>query len=125
MTSQEHPLPHADLYILSDVFESSAVAEGAAWHVQSVLSNNKKRARNGEGSDNEKKIRADISRVWVFAQSDRAQRDSFLGKMREWYENHGEQEQQQLLVGWTMDHAPDQDSELWLFDLDETMVEYN
>mmetsp|Transcript_23039 Transcript_23039/g.49878 ORF Transcript_23039/g.49878 Transcript_23039/m.49878 type:complete len:281 (+) Transcript_23039:68-910(+) len=113
LTSQEHALPDADLYILSDVFESAAVAEGAAWHVQSILSNNRQK--------NNKENSGDVSRVWVFAQSDRAQRDSFLVRMREGYEN----DEREQLLDWTMDHAPDRDNELWLFDLDETMVEYN
>lgn len=123
LTSREHPLPEADLYVLSDVFESSAVAEGAAWHVQSVLSKNRQ-VMVEEGNTKKKNIRDEISRVWVFAQSDRAQRDSFLGKMSEWYKNDNNGQHQQL-VGWTMDHTPNHDKELLLFDLDETMVEYN
>mmetsp|Transcript_36869 Transcript_36869/g.77337 ORF Transcript_36869/g.77337 Transcript_36869/m.77337 type:complete len:292 (+) Transcript_36869:73-948(+) len=110
LTCRDNSLPKADLYVLSDVFESAAVAEGAAWHVQSILSANQKIKNR------------DSSRVWVFAQSDRAQRDCFLEKIREWY---GDEDDEQLNVGWSMDHAPDRDEELWLFDLDETMVKYN
>jgi predicted RNA methylase len=121
LTSRERPFPRADLYILSDVFESSAVAEGAAWHVQNVLSGNRRETGvNGEKDEGG----GDISRVWVFAQSDRAQRDFFLDKMREWYE-HGVDDERRQLMGWSMNHAPDHDDELWLFDLDETTVDYN
>lgn len=114
LTSQDHPFPKADLYVLSDVFESWSVAEGAAYHVQNVLSNNRKVIQGKDTENN-------ISRVWVFAQSDRAQRDFFLDKINEWYE-HNERRQ---FLSWTTDHAPDHDNELWLFDLDETTVNYN
>ncbi|KAL7530650.1 hypothetical protein ACHAXR_003610 [Thalassiosira sp. AJA248-18] len=113
LTSKKNQLPPADLYILSDVFESKSAAEGAAWHVQYILSQNK--------TNKDKCNKKNISRVWVFAQSDRAQRESFLKKMNDWCGGH----ERRQLVGWTMDHAPDHDKELWLFDLDETMVEYN
>ena len=69
LTSRDDSFPKADLYILSDVFESSFVAEGVAWHVQNILTNKK-----GD----------EFSRVWVFAQSDRSQRDFFLNQMKEW-----------------------------------------
>ena len=123
LTSRDRPLPKADLYILSDVFESSSVAEGAAWHVQNVLSDNRRMMMRGV--DGEEYSKNDISRVWVFAQSDRAQRDFFLDDMREWYEQHDVNDERRQLVGWTMDHAPNRDDELWLFDLDETTVNYN
>jgi hypothetical protein len=125
LTSRDRPLPRADLYIFSDVFESSSVAEGAAWHVQNVLSDNRRINLRGE-VNGEEDGENDISRVWVFAQSDRAQRDFFLRKMREWYDEHdGGDDERRQLVGWTMDHAPNREDELWLFDLDETTVDYN
>jgi len=107
LTSEDDILPKADLYILSDVFESSSVAEGAAYHVKSILSNNKQRTKE------------QVSRVWVFAQQDRAQRDTFLNQMREWYNDEDK------VIDWSMNHKPDPNEELWLFDLDETMVGYN
>ncbi|KAL7459807.1 hypothetical protein ACHAWC_011583 [Mediolabrus comicus] len=100
---QTSDLPDADLYILSDVFESGTVAEGAAFHVQSLLSKN-----NSNQSDRQR-------RVWVFAQSDRAQRDSFLNLMKQTYDESLE---------WST-QSPDLNRELWLFDLDETIVNYN
>lgn len=106
LTSTEAVLPEADLYVLSDVFESSAVAEGAARHVQSVLAMNRR------------SVPGRFSRVWCFAQCDRAQREVFLDRMNEWYGS-------ERALGWTMDHEPRRDEELWLFDLDETTVDYN
>ena len=136
LTSKENVLPEADLYILSDVFESLTVAEGAAWHVQSLLSKNEQKSKQnfeilGTKSDESIEFNSSFdtstetsndttkakSRVWVFAQSDRAQRDSFLKKLRETYD--------ELLPGWTTNHTPDIDANLWLFDLDETNVQYN
>ena len=61
LTSDE-PLPDADLYILSDVFETGRVAEGAARVVEDILSSQ--------------------ARVWVFAQTDRAQREVFLETLK-------------------------------------------
>ena len=107
LTSEDDILPKADLYILSDVFESSSVAEGAAYHVKSILSNNRQRTKQ------------QFSRVWVFAQQDRSQRDTFLKQMREWYNDEDK------VLNWSMNHKPDPNEELWLFDLDETMVGYN
>jgi predicted nicotinamide N-methyase len=125
LTSKDNLLPEADLYILSDVFESSAVAEGAAWHVQTVLSKNRSQINNAQGDFTplEEKEQS-TSRVWVFAQSDRAQRDFFLRQMKEWYKNNDNYMLPRHL-DWTMDHVPDHNNELWLFDLDETTVEYN
>ena len=125
LTSRENVLPDADLYIFSDVFESAAVAEGAAWHVHSLLSKyaiqNNYEMEKTPSDSNEYLSRMNATnvkcRVWVFAQSDRAQRDSFLRKMQ----HHSDE----LLQGWTTDHNPDLNANLWLFDLDETLVEYN
>jgi len=102
LTSRQNVLPDADLYVMSDVFESSNVAESAAYHVQSVISKNSKSQSK--------------RRVWVFAQSDRAQRETFLDVMRETYDESLE---------WSLNQKPNMDLELWLCDLDETAVEYN
>mmetsp|Transcript_16430 Transcript_16430/g.23280 ORF Transcript_16430/g.23280 Transcript_16430/m.23280 type:complete len:246 (+) Transcript_16430:126-863(+) len=104
LTLRENNIPpDADLYIMSDVFESSNVASSAAFHVQSILNKN---------SDSQSK-----RRVWVFAQSDRAQRETFLDAMRETYN--------ETLEWSSLRQAPDMDSELWLCDLDETAIKYN
>ena len=93
------PLPKADLYILSDVFESSTVAQGAAQVVQQALSS---------GS----------SRVWVFAQSDRAQREVFLRDMQKYLSNDS--------LEWKnpKEGPPKDEGALWLCDVDETTVFY-
>lgn len=102
-TVSNNIIPRADLYIFSDVFESPAVAIGAARVTQAILSS----------SDNHQ------PRVWVFAQTDRACREIYLQEMR----NH-------LTVGdlsWQPLEEYDPNSlsqKLFLFDLDETMVAY-
>mmetsp|Transcript_25207 Transcript_25207/g.31050 ORF Transcript_25207/g.31050 Transcript_25207/m.31050 type:complete len:256 (+) Transcript_25207:90-857(+) len=53
---------NADLYILSDVFESGDVVKGAAKMTMKALKSD--------------------SRVWVFAQSDRAQREIYLEELK-------------------------------------------
>lgn len=62
-------LPEADIYLLSDVFETSDVATGAA----SLLYNN---VLCSSSSAEDKK------QIWVFCQSDRAQRDVFLNELK-------------------------------------------
>jgi len=108
-------VPKADLYLLSDVFESSLVAQGAANLVGNLLTS----SYRGDSSST-------TPEVWVFAQSDRAQRDIFLIKLRE------------ILVkprldwtpfekgppsSWTKDNVDCHES-LWLCDIDETTVVY-
>ncbi|EJK52260.1 hypothetical protein THAOC_28491 [Thalassiosira oceanica] len=104
-------LPSADLYLISDVFESSSVAEGAAFHIQNAL------------SVNNSKLNGIKSRFWVFAQQDRAQRETFLRLMQDYYDSVAETERKNL--EWSSNHSPDKDEELWLFDLDEIHVRYN
>jgi predicted nicotinamide N-methyase len=52
----------ADLFFMSDVFENSAVARGAASFTKKILDSG--------------------SRVWTFSQSDRAQRDIYLKELQ-------------------------------------------
>jgi hypothetical protein len=104
--TKRNQLPDADLYVLSDVFESSAVAKGAAWHVKTLLD------INNDVSAETKEVR-----FWVFAQSDRAQREVFLNSLRE-LDSFSHLE-------WNTNHEPDVDSRIWLFDLNEMGVQYN
>lgn len=104
LTSRDNFLPDADLYIMSDVFESSNIAECAAHHVESIL------RKNSSSNSNDRR------RVWVFAQSDRAQRDTFIDVMRKTYDE---------TLEWSLSQTPDMELELWLCDLDETAVKYN
>lgn len=107
--SNNFRLPKADLYILSDVFESATVARGAAHVVHQALVGQ-------EGS----------AHVWVFAQSDRVQREVFLQEIQSLLPNEKLQ--------WVNPHdgppsqARDSDrgvgERLWLCDIDETTVFY-
>jgi SAM-dependent methyltransferase len=90
-------MPHADLYTLSDVFESASVARGAALVSQQAI-------KRG-------------SRVWVFAQSDRAQREVYLEEMKKVL--------QDTSLAWSPPQlGPPKDAKLWLCDIDETTVKY-
>jgi predicted RNA methylase len=89
--------PLADLYILSDVFESSRVAIGAARVSQCALQLG--------------------AHVWVFAQSDRTQREAYR---REMQKGLGESFQ----LAWSSQLDGPSPSKLWLCDIDETTVNY-
>ena len=54
-------LPPADLYVLSDVFETNSIAVHSAYHVAEAVKEGKQ--------------------VWVFAQADRIQREAFLDEL--------------------------------------------
>eukprot|EP00977_Amphora_coffeiformis_P007101 scaffold1551_cov166-Amphora_coffeaeformis.AAC.6 len=99
------PLPEADLYVLSDVFESSTVAQGAARVVRQALQNR--------------------GRVWVFCQSDRAQRHAFLQDMRTYLADDSLDWQPPQQGPPTTDNNHDDGTQqLWLCDVDETTVFY-
>lgn len=90
--------PVADLYILSDAFESQYVASGAAHVCARLVSNG--------------------AMVWVFAQQDRAQREIFLHELRQFLSDP--------TINWYV--APDgiipPGCQLWLEDVDELQVNY-
>ena len=101
LTCTQTELPEADLYVMSDVFECSKVAVGAAKQTLRALELGK--------------------RAWIFAQSDRAQRETYRDYLNELLEENG-----RIAVEWTEmarleDYA---DEPLVLFDVDETKVEY-
>ena len=101
LTCTETEIPDADLYVMSDVFECRVVAVGAAKQTLRALNLGK--------------------RVWIFAQSDRAQREIYRDHLNELlHENGG------VAVEWTELAASVQehDDSLILFDVDETKVEY-
>lgn len=105
-------LPCADLYVLSDVFESAEVAKGAArLTLQLIL--------QGETRDSPGPF------VWVFAQSDRAQRDVYLENVK-----RGLDDDDDNSLAWTpLEMGPPlpasaSRSRLWLCDVDETRVKY-
>jgi hypothetical protein len=96
LTNLDQPWPVADLYIMSDVFESASVAGGAAVHTQRALEAGK--------------------RVWVFCQSDRAQRAAYLEALRQ--SNHDLHS-----LNWSP-QFPGENQQIWLCDVDETLVSY-
>mmetsp|Transcript_6694 Transcript_6694/g.18176 ORF Transcript_6694/g.18176 Transcript_6694/m.18176 type:complete len:331 (+) Transcript_6694:58-1050(+) len=102
-----------DLFVLSDVFENHAVATGAARITAHLLS---QQQNSQEGAKSDK--HGDRPKVWVFAQSDRAQREVFLQEMR------------MLLcddtLAWSpMLDGPGRQGNLWLCDLEELQVRYS
>jgi len=134
------PPPRADLYLLSDVFESSDVARGAARVVRRILLS---------PSPSSSKSKSNSSKVWVFAQSDRVQREVFLEELKKYcrsrpdslrwrpYEDGPPQphppppRRQQLSTQTTEEEDRDRDlsyavdeGRLWLCDIDETTVPY-
>jgi hypothetical protein len=88
-----------DLFVMSDVFESKAVAIGAAKFTKKVLST------------------STTSRVWVFAQTDRAQREVYRNELRRMY-------LRERYIGWSTYDEYNPEDRLWLCDLDETRVNY-
>ena len=101
--SLKHSLPHADLYLLSDVFESGDIAQGAAHVCCEVL----------QQSD---------SRLWVFAQSDRSQREIFLKELNELLPKAAAPDS---TLRWRpFEQGPEATSNIWLCDINETSVDY-
>jgi len=94
----DNSIPTADLYIFSDVFESPDVARGAAEASCAILQ------------------QVEHSRIWVFAQSDRASREEYLKAMKGFLDDSQ--------LAWAPLEQYDSRRRLCLFDLDETMVSY-
>jgi hypothetical protein len=85
-----------DLFLFSDVFENGHVAQGAARITQQILQTSK-------------------AKVWVFAQSDRAQREVFLKELQQTINPK---------LAWQPIDSYNTKEQLWLCDLDETTVSY-
>mmetsp|Transcript_36257 Transcript_36257/g.54123 ORF Transcript_36257/g.54123 Transcript_36257/m.54123 type:complete len:102 (+) Transcript_36257:584-889(+) len=97
LTSKDDSLvPEADLYVLSDVFENSAVAEGSARLVHYLVQEERKH-------------------VWVFAQSDRSQREVFLRKLQELTSDH---------LQWSSVEERNHADRLQLVNVEEGQVSY-
>ena len=95
-------IPIADLYLVSDIFESPDVAVGAALATQAIMKNNKH------------------ARIWVFAQADRACREDYLRDMRQYL---GDPDLSWSPLDSFQDHGCLAEG-LICFDLDETKVSY-
>jgi predicted nicotinamide N-methyase len=96
LTEIDEQLPPADLYLLSDVFESATVAIGAAHLTMKALSSG--------------------ASVWVFAQTDRAQRETYLEELRKIGDDTN--------ASWTSMDEFEADKALWLCDVEEGAVIY-
>jgi hypothetical protein len=92
---------HVDMFVMSDVFESASVAKGSADITEQLLSCT---------NNNNKPM------IWVFAQSDRAQREVYLEELKKKFP---EKE-----LGWRPVEEYDESNRLWLCDLDETKISY-
>ena len=99
-SGSDHTIPKADLYLFSDIFESTGIAIGAAAASQAILQN------------------VENARIWVFAQSDRACREDYLREMRRLLDDPD--------LAWIPLDQYDRclANRLFLFDLDETTVSY-
>ena len=107
-------IPHADLYVFSDVFENGHVAAGTARVVAEIL-------ERGRGAS-----------VWVFAQTDRAQRETFLEELRRllgdptlsWKEQQADESRGKECLVVPHPEELQYDGTLWLCDVDEQKVTY-
>lgn len=121
-----------DLFVMSDVFECEAVAVGAARLTQRVLSwtegsqddiDNINNNIDGTRQSFRKK-----TRMWVFAQTDRAQREVYLRELRNLSLPLSEEEtgdsSSSPLLEWSAPGSYNLDDLLWLCDVDETLVDY-
>jgi hypothetical protein len=104
LVSPSNDLPLADLYVLSDVFESAAVAQGAADLTRRALEQG--------------------SHVWVFAQSDRVQREVYLEELQGQMASSSSDSTSVLTWSSLQDGPPTDGSRLWLCNVDETTVFY-
>jgi hypothetical protein len=109
---------NADLYILSDVFETNSVAIGAAKMTKKALDSG--------------------ARVWVFAQSDRAQREVYRVELERLLKEDDDYIDDDILLSssgslqWKFinnNHNDEQfdsldNTSLLLCDLDEVLVDY-
>lgn len=102
LTSRTDALPMADLYVMSDVFELSSVARGAAFHTHRAL----ERGAN----------------VWVFTQADRVQREIYLSQVQRLL---GKPDLQWSMSFLNHDDHGAAEGKLWLCDVDETAVHYD
>jgi 2-polyprenyl-3-methyl-5-hydroxy-6-metoxy-1,4-benzoquinol methylase len=100
-----------DLFVMSDVFESNAVAVGAARLTQRILS------WMENDDDRTKESSRKRKRMWVFAQTDRTQREVYIRELQD-------NSLSPSSLKWKPPESYDLEDHLWLCDLDETLVDY-
>jgi hypothetical protein len=132
-----------DIFIMSDVFESAAVAIGAARLTHRILykQNTTTRSNNNNNNNNNR------AKFFVFSQNDRAQRDVYIRELRNLILLQSKQEEEEAKVGggdqrdndelisssslpslsslvWSTPESYNPDDLLWLCEVDETQVNY-
>jgi hypothetical protein len=105
-----------DMFVMSDVFESNAVAVGAARLTQRVLSWTENHLPEKDYDRTRESCRK-RKRMWVFAQTDRTQREVYLRELQD--DNLSPSS-----LKWKPPESYDLEEHLWLCDLDETLVDY-
>ena len=131
-----------DLFVMSDVFESAAVAIGAARLTYRVLykKNTTTTTRSNNNNDNNNK-----AKFFVFSQNDRVQRDVYIRELRNLIQQSKEKEEGNIggdqrddddelisssslpslsLLNWSTPESYNPDDLLWLCEVDETQVNY-
>ncbi|CAJ1932416.1 unnamed protein product [Cylindrotheca closterium] len=108
-SSSPRPLPSSyawmkdiDLFVMADIFENSQVAKGAAAWTKFLMNSSSLHR----------------PRIWVFAQSDRAQREIYLETLKEICGMEAKD------LKWLPLEDCNENDSLWLVDLDETQVQY-
>jgi predicted nicotinamide N-methyase len=102
LMNHDTPWPSANLYVFSDVFESNAVARGAAKLAHQILSLQKEQQRQPPI-------------IWVFCQSDRVQRDVFSRELQPYVDS---------VLRWQEVDDLDLNKTLWLCNVDESQISY-
>lgn len=110
-------LDTVDLFVMSDVFESTTVAKGAAQFTHQILTDGKQR------------------RIWVFAQTDRVQREVYVQELQMLFAAAATTATATIAttatatttatLQWLPVESYDiENDRLWLCDVDETLVNY-
>lgn len=100
-TKDYHWLDEMDLVLISDIFESNAIAKATAEFVYQLLSQGKQQTR-----------------IWIFAQQDRAQREVFRQEIRLLTNDPS--------LDWERPESGIMPTEtrIFLYDVDECLVKY-
>jgi len=112
-----------DLFVMSDVFESNAVAVGAARLTHRIFS---RYSTNNQTSQ----LHANDRRFFVFSQTDRVQRDIYVRELRSLFLQSREEGQPDVFISssspfdWSTPESYNPDDLLWLCEVDETRVDY-
>mmetsp|Transcript_42050 Transcript_42050/g.48608 ORF Transcript_42050/g.48608 Transcript_42050/m.48608 type:complete len:319 (-) Transcript_42050:66-1022(-) len=112
-----------DLFVMSDVFESNAVAVGAARLTHRIFSRN---STNNQTSP----LHANDKKFFVFSQTDRVQRDIYVRELRRLFLQSREEGHPDVFISssssfdWSTPESYNPVDFLWLCEVDETRVDY-